>query len=189
MALLSDLVRIVAAVEGLEEVSVGIFARHARESGHISQGGRGRSAAKMSVKDAANLIIAVNGCALAKDVDQNLVNIRRLPLAEAEGQNIIGLAEKGATFGNDLETLLSFFVAKSAKITLGYRSEQATVVFHRPFAKAEIKLFSFLDGMPITQKIVYRSHLEEEELSGPDRVDETSITQRTLLALAKALTD
>ena len=76
MALLSDLVRVVAKVEGLEEVSVGIFARHAREAGLISQGGRGRSAAQMTVRDAANLLIAVNGCSLAKNVPQAVQALR-----------------------------------------------------------------------------------------------------------------
>jgi hypothetical protein len=41
VALLSELVRVVAKVEGLEEVSVGIYARAAREARLISQKGRG----------------------------------------------------------------------------------------------------------------------------------------------------
>ena len=65
VALLSDLVKVVAAVQGMEGVSVGIFARAAREAGFINIRGRGRGAAHMSTRDAANLLIAVNG-SLAK---------------------------------------------------------------------------------------------------------------------------
>jgi hypothetical protein len=79
MALLSDLVTAVARAEGMEEVTVGIFARHAREAGLISQAGRGRGAARMTVRDAVNLIIAVNACGLAKDVQYGVEQFRRLP--------------------------------------------------------------------------------------------------------------
>src|ERR1700687_3500599 len=78
MALLSELVTAVAQAEGMEEVTVGVFARHAREAGLISQAGRGRGAARMTVRDAANLIIAVNACALAKYVRYGVEDFRSL---------------------------------------------------------------------------------------------------------------
>jgi hypothetical protein len=80
VALLSDLVNAVAAVEGLDQVSVGIIARAAREAGLISQKGRGRGAAQMHTRDAANLLIAVNGSSLAKDVRDKVPLLRGLKL-------------------------------------------------------------------------------------------------------------
>lgn len=67
MALLSDLVAAIAAVEGVEESFVGGVARYLREADMISQAGRGRGAAKMLPRDAAALVIAVNATVLAKD--------------------------------------------------------------------------------------------------------------------------
>ena len=98
MALLSELVRMIAKVEGLEEVSVGIFARHAREAGLIAQGGRGRSAAKMTFRDAANLLIAVNGCALAKQVSDSVPLFRGL-LAGITMHRLRMCAKLRTTFG------------------------------------------------------------------------------------------
>src|SRR5262245_1968147 len=67
MATLSDLVEVLAAVEGLDRSSVALNARLVREAGFIKTGGRGGSAAKMSVTDAANLIIAVNASKAVAD--------------------------------------------------------------------------------------------------------------------------
>ena len=89
MATLTDLVRTVAAVEGLDETSVGIYARAAREAGLISQSGRGRSAASMQARDAANLLIAVNACPLAKDVAVLVPIIRELPVDRSEFLNVL----------------------------------------------------------------------------------------------------
>src|SRR4051812_662375 len=82
LALLSELVRAVARVEGIDEVTVGIFAQAAREAGVISQKGRGRGAAHMTAEDAANLLIAANGSPLAKNVRATVPAFRSLPLAE-----------------------------------------------------------------------------------------------------------
>jgi hypothetical protein len=78
MATLSDLVRVVAAVQGMDETSVMVMARLAREAGHISQGGRGFSAARMTVRDGANLLIAVNASPTGKDVAATIKRYRSL---------------------------------------------------------------------------------------------------------------
>ena len=189
MALLSDLVRIVASVEGLEEVSVGIFARAAREAGYISQGGRGRSAAKMTVRDAANLLIAVNGCSLAKDVSTMVDIIRNLPAVEVDGNYAIGLGREGATFGGDLELLLDLLATmKSGKELLPVPGP-VTVVFHRPIIKAEIEIFPRLGKKHVEQVAAYQDYSRVESLPEPDRYDQTSITQRTLYRLAEAISN
>jgi hypothetical protein len=60
MALVSELASIIADVEGIPEPPVAQIARALRESGLLSSGARGRNAPSASVKDAANLLIAVN---------------------------------------------------------------------------------------------------------------------------------
>jgi hypothetical protein len=59
MATLSDLVTALSGVTGLPEATVFAYGRFARQAGLISQKGRGRSAASMSLTDATNLLIAV----------------------------------------------------------------------------------------------------------------------------------
>lgn len=59
MAMLSDLVRTVAEATGDPESTVTVVARSLREAGLIATGGRGRSGAKMSPRDAASLLLGV----------------------------------------------------------------------------------------------------------------------------------
>src|SRR4051794_24739669 len=112
VALLSDLVKAVADVEGIDQTSVGIFARTAREAKLISQKGRGRGAAHMTVRDAANLLIAVNGSRLAKGVSTSVRHFRKLKPTSTSGSyadwnDDIGLALKDApSFGEALEALI-----------------------------------------------------------------------------------
>ena len=55
MAILSELVTTVAKVSGMDQATVALIARHAREAGLIAMSGRGPSAASMGPTDAANL--------------------------------------------------------------------------------------------------------------------------------------
>ena len=110
MALLSDLVRTVAAAEGLDEGSVAQFARAAREAGLIAQSGRGPSAARMGVEDARNLILAVNTSALAKDVEASVKHFR--DLRASEGWTLFDFfdaftkREPGAKLGEAIDYLI-----------------------------------------------------------------------------------
>lgn len=80
MATLSDLVKAIAEVQGLEENQVLWIARYLREDGLITQGGRGRGGAKMGARDAANLLIGVNAPGTAKQSTQFVKAFRNLPL-------------------------------------------------------------------------------------------------------------
>jgi hypothetical protein len=105
MATLSELVDVVAAMGGLEPVTVNLFARSIREAGLIATGGRGSSAATMSPKDAANLLIAINASGTAREGPEIVAVYRRLEAQEFtyEGDppgKILG------TFGEGLETLI-----------------------------------------------------------------------------------
>ena len=70
MATLSQLVDVVAAVEGLDGDRVAAVARAIREAGLIATHGRGTSAAHMGVADAANLLIAVNAAETARSAPE-----------------------------------------------------------------------------------------------------------------------
>jgi len=70
MATLSQLVDVVAAVEGLDRERVGAIARVVREAGLIATHGRGTSAAQMGLADAANLLIAVNAAETARSAPE-----------------------------------------------------------------------------------------------------------------------
>jgi len=78
MATLSDLVTALAAVTGMPEATVFAYGRFARQAGLISQKGRGRSAASMSVTDAANLLIAVGATDVTREAGIAIKNFRTL---------------------------------------------------------------------------------------------------------------
>jgi hypothetical protein len=78
MATLSDLVTALAGVTGLPEATVFAYGRFARQAGLISQKGRGRSAAAMSVTDAANLLIAVGATDVTREAGTAIKNFRTL---------------------------------------------------------------------------------------------------------------
>jgi hypothetical protein len=67
MATLSELVETIADAEGMDASTVALIARYIREAGLITTGGRGPSAARMSVSDATNLLIGVNATTNASE--------------------------------------------------------------------------------------------------------------------------
>jgi hypothetical protein len=60
MAALKELVATIATIEGIPEATVTEYAQHLQAAGLLPQSGRGSSAASMTAKDAANLLMAVN---------------------------------------------------------------------------------------------------------------------------------
>jgi hypothetical protein len=78
MATLSDLVTALAGVTGLPESMVFAYGRFARQAGLISQKGRGRSAASMTLTDAANLLIAVAATGVTREAGTAVEAFRSL---------------------------------------------------------------------------------------------------------------
>ncbi|HEV2697792.1 MAG TPA: hypothetical protein VGU90_07355, partial [Terriglobales bacterium] len=78
MATLSDLVTALASVTGLPESTVFAYGRFARQAGLISQKGRGRSAASMTLTDAANLLIAVAATGVTREAGTAVETFRSL---------------------------------------------------------------------------------------------------------------
>ena len=183
MALLSDLVRIVAEIEGLEEVSVGIFARTAREAGHITQGGRGRSAAKMSFRDASNLLIAVNGCALAKEIPSKLPGFRTLPVCPRSRTAASDLGKQTTTFGKDFETILEMMSGDNRTNMPG----ETFIRFFKPFPAVEIRIHPWIGKQHVDGLIKYEDENSGSSSSIPDRSDETVISHVTLQHVARLI--
>jgi len=78
MATLSDLVTALAGVTGLPESMIFAYGRFARQAGLISQKGRGRSAASMTLTDAANLLIAVAATGVTREAGTAVETFRSL---------------------------------------------------------------------------------------------------------------
>jgi len=78
MATLRNLVEAVAGVTGLPPATVFAYGRFARQAGAIGQSGRGRSAAEMSVADAANLLIAIAGTGVTREAGSSVETFRNL---------------------------------------------------------------------------------------------------------------
>lgn len=195
MVLLSELVKIVADVEGLDEVSVGIFARQAREAGHIKQGGRGRSAAKMDTQDAANLLIAVNACVLAKEVAE-AIPVYRAMLSKSDEYTgkvkrllkTAGVFQSEATFGSDLEDVISLCGDPDRRKVLSDIPVGAVIEFERPSPRAGVRIY--IRDEAETTHIIRRFYNPAHRTSPADvgdRKDQTMISSRTLMAVAEAL--
>ena len=83
MPKLSDLVHDIAVVFRIDEKTVATYARHLREAGLLSQGGRGRHAANATALDAARLLIAMSVPGHAKDSPEAVADFGGLVMYQA----------------------------------------------------------------------------------------------------------
>lgn len=118
MASIGVLVKAIAEVSTLEEGTVALVARYAREAGFISQGTRGPGAARMTERDAANLLIALQGALLAKDAAKTIAQYRELTAEYDELSDDLpcpGFLRRalqvGITFGLCLEQVIAGFMS------------------------------------------------------------------------------
>ncbi|WP_336490359.1 hypothetical protein [Methylobacterium nigriterrae] len=154
------LVRAVAAVEGLDEGSVKLIARYAREAGFIGQLSTGGGAARMDLDDAVNLLIAVNGSMLAKEAGEiiepfgrSVCHSRQICLPHYSF--LTEICSKGRQFGAALGMMMSSMsiigrdgisdfekeIARSLGVDAAndiYSKVQVGVTFKRPVVAAEI---------------------------------------------------
>jgi hypothetical protein len=89
MATLSDLVTALAGATGLPESMVFAYGRFARQAGLISQKGRGRSAASMTLSDTANLLIAVAATGVTREAGAAVEAFRSLKRGRLYGLNAV----------------------------------------------------------------------------------------------------
>jgi hypothetical protein len=147
MATLTQLVKTVAKVEGLDPATVGLIARNVREAKLITTRGRGVSAAVMDATDAANLLIAVNASNKATDALTALRTFSRLKVEHNKE------VDRDLTFGNALKALLEAAVNRSfperymscpspPKImqSFGEGEVQAEISFYKPGPRAVLKI-------------------------------------------------
>lgn len=138
MASIGQLVRVVAEVSGLDESSVKLIARYVREAGFIGQQSTGGGAARMTSKDAASLLMAVNGSALAKDAASAVDGFSRLFLHTTFVHELSDqLRDLKEQIGND-----NFSECLSQLIEIGtseiFEGVELKLEFERPGPKAHL---------------------------------------------------
>jgi hypothetical protein len=112
MATISELVETVADVEGMESATVALIARYLREKRLIQKRGRGPSAAQMGVRDAANLLIAVNASGSARDAAL-VVPIYRDLVSQEFRSNQKKAPKSAGAFGEAIELVLHSIIKGS----------------------------------------------------------------------------
>jgi hypothetical protein len=185
MATLTELVETVANVEGLDSASVRLIARLVREAGLVTTGGRGPSAGQMTVKDAANLLIAVNATGKVQEAAQTVRSFRRLYDVKAG---------RRYRFGDALEQLIQAIANKRPWEYLSVRGppvfnedyEQQIFIhieFHRPNPQARIEVFT-PEG---TSNLFFRNKLwgEGRPKRLGDRDEIISIHKSTIRAIGE----
>lgn len=115
MALFRDLIGTIASAESVSEMTVTGIGQYLRDAGLISKHGRGKSAARMTTADAANLLIGVNASDLAKNAVAAVAAYGELQLPYPEKTNIehwsIAPAfQKGVKLKDAIRIVLDAFV-------------------------------------------------------------------------------
>lgn len=208
MASPGQLVETMAAVLGLPQATVAQYDRQLSEAGLRSKGGRGRSAAKVTAGDAANLLLAILGSPVAGAA------IRPAPEASrAYGELTTRLAASDkAIFGrfgfpsvsdlpdeHSLAQALATFIDRAGHGELfsvkdGKERIEADFAWglrlQGPRPWAEILFDASLGRMLRSQvgRLVYRLRLEPSEPGlGPDLTQERFVTFRTIRALGSLM--
>jgi hypothetical protein len=149
MATIGELAATIARAEGLDPSTVALIARYLREAGFIQKKGRGPSAARMVVSDAANLLIAVNASTTAVEANEVVPVYREL--AAFKSHNEGRPSKLNGTFGEALELLieaaitgklpdpfLSASVHRAVLDAFGQGKAEISIEFERPDPKAKI---------------------------------------------------
>lgn len=210
MASIGTLIRAIANIEGIDESSVKLISRYAREGGFISQASSGSGAARMTPTDAANLLIAVNATALAKDSVDAIRTYRPLvwesrkyiqdAQVEADREDPFrSIFRSRVTFSDAFEKLILMAVPVFRPISeleevLNRENLQIEIEFVRPVPSVSVTIFHHdptddpeeVDEYFDAEKGVFlsaRTLLKPDE----DRTDRVRITERTILEVGKAL--
>lgn len=201
MASIGQLVRVVAGTAGLEENSIKLIARYVREAGLIDQKSTGAGAALMSSEDAAALLMAVNGTSLAKEAAETVREFSVLPICleldpETELDEFKSINQrllKTKTFGECLAELIAVLVdqiGEADRKNKDLRSAlKIAVHFDRPNLTGSIFVYERelnTERMRVISHRVFQ--LETKVLSADvDRLVSVSISERTLLSIARAI--
>jgi hypothetical protein len=213
MATLSELVEVIAEVEGLDPATVNLIARQVREAGHIKTGGRGTSAARMDFADAAALLIAVNATTIVREAGLTFHRYSRLEAWEELDEYLqlrgklsnpreylqvagkLSLPRLRTTFGVALEELIKVTSQKALPINfLGFNTDP---FFREAFSREHTVLeLTFWKPHPKVSMTMYgddkwlalnfrRNSRIQTRVS--DRFDTTTVGFETIRAVAEVL--
>jgi hypothetical protein len=202
MATLSELVEVIAKVEGVDRARVGWVGRSLREAGLVTKHGRGTSAAQMEWSDAANMLIAVNATRNAGDAARAASAFRRFrpdpypyqisemsrdfTLGEAIEQLLVaaGTSKPPTPFlgTTDYYDLLDAFETGQVHLELRFKTSTPSAL---------LRIAQPLDGAipEVTALALLTVHFSPRKARDPpntrkdergDRVEETTIGYRTL---------
>ena len=138
MATLTDLVDTIAAVEGLEPSAVGLIARYIREAGLITTGGRGGSAAKMNLTDAANLLIGVNATTTATDAAATVSAYRSLESYELLTKQDPRTPVRYAALGEAIEQLVH--VTGTGELPDVFLRREVALELQEAFSRGDVRI-------------------------------------------------
>jgi hypothetical protein len=212
MATISELASTIAQAEGLDLATVALIARYVREAGFIKKKGRGPSAARMVVADAANLLIAVNASTAAIEAGEVVPVYRELAAFESDNKG--RRSKRNGTFGEALELLieaaierklpesfLSAVVDASVRDAFEQGKAELSIEFEKPDPKASITISRSVTkvsnpslGYAIMPKHIFRldfvamrARSDQRQRRTGDRKDHTEIGHLTIFSIAKVL--
>lgn len=203
MATLSELVKVIAAAQGLDENQVLWIARYLREDGLIAKGGRGRGGARMGVADAANLLIGVNAPSGAKQSADLVRFFSEMPLWEdyaapsdedewdfvRSGDSLSEAFRRGSKFSSALRAVIADRVERARvtsvstgviRVTLSGPSLSASIYIGEaePVAGGDVWTSS---------RFTSASELIESDGEPPDQEVSKTFTHRTLKKISVLL--
>jgi hypothetical protein len=196
----------VAKQLGLPEPTIALHMRNIREAGLITQGGRGRSSAKMTAADAANLLVASVGSLNPKDSVEVVAKYASIGKTRASNW-ATGLVPKldrlrnQHTFGEALTALIESAMANDLSIKNKGQVEAILITLFWPWDGAKIELYESDEARDVMKAaephwLAYgavfflapsKPPITPEIISRADFQQERKFTHRTIFALANLL--
>lgn len=150
MASPGEMVKRIAETFGAPEATVTLHDRNLADAGLRTKGGRGRSAAKMSATDVANLLVAVAGSSMVKNAVQTVEDYSGLP-SRGDEVSIRNDARSDSNDGNPPSSwgLSAFPIPALQKLPASHSFRDAIVALIE--AAADGSLREAVDNLPVEQ--------------------------------------
>lgn len=197
MATLSQLVDVVAAVEGIDPERVTAIARAVREAGLVTTGGRGPSAAQMTERDAANLLIAVNTADIARNAPEIVGRYRALESRKKKRTVDFGNHFEQAILAARNSDIPEFILNSvrdfgSSRNFLGRRAlpldhYRLRIEFEKPEPSVLIQIETFAPFFSMNHISFRGAQRARNKSDQGDRKERTVISHRTLIEVGQAL--
>ena len=207
MASSTQLSECVAKQLGLPESTIALHMRNIREAGLITQGGRGRSSARMTAADAAHLLVASVGSLNPKDSVE--VIGKYASIGKTKGSNwATGLVPKldqlrnQHTFAEALTALIESGMANDLPIKNRDQTnlEAILITLFWPWSGAKIEFYKFDEAKDVMKAVephwlTYGAGfflapssppITPQIISKADFQQERKFTHRTIFALAES---